>query len=168
MENKNIILNADAVQKKINRLAYEIYEENYLEKEIALIGIDPNGAILAQVLKTELEKISSLTIHYSTIKIDKDNPVFDNIQVGLPAEKFSEIPIIIVDDVLNSGRTMFYCFKPFLDSALKKIQVAVLVDRSHKKFPISADYVGYSLATTLQEFVEVNITSPENYAVFLH
>jgi len=168
MENKSIILNADAVIKKINRLAFEIYEGNFQEKEIALVGIEPNGAILASKLKDELEKISSLRIHYSTIKVDKDNPVDDKINVALPAEMFPHIPIIIVDDVLNSGRTMFYCFKPFMNSALKKIQVAVLIDRAHKKFPVSADYVGYSLATTLQEFIEVNMSSPDEYVVYLH
>ena len=168
MENKTIILNADEVLKKINRLAFEIYEQNYQEKEIALVGIEPNGAVLAQLLKSEIEKISDINIHFSTIKVDKDNPVHEKIKIGLPSERFPNIPIIIVDDVLNSGRTMFYCFKPFLDCELKKIQVAVLVDRAHKKFPISADFVGYSLATTIQEFVEVNLTAPKNYAVYLH
>ena len=126
MENKTIILNSDAVLKKINRLAFEIYEENYQEKEIALVGIEPNGAILAQLLKSEIEKISDLKIHFSTIKVDKDKPVFDKLKIGLSDDRFPQIPIIIVDDVLNSGRTMFYCFKPFLDAELKKIQVLIL------------------------------------------
>jgi pyrimidine operon attenuation protein/uracil phosphoribosyltransferase len=166
-DTKNKILDADQVLKKINRLAYEIYEDNFQEKEIALVGLEPNGAVLAMLLKAEVEKISPLIVHYSTIQVHKDQPLDYPIQIGLPSHFYPTLPVIIVDDVLNSGRTMFYSFKPFLDSALKKIQVAVLVDREHKKFPISADYVGYSLGTTLQEFVEVNLSNPHDYAVYL-
>ena len=164
---KTQLLNSDEVTNKIVRLAFEIYEQNFQEKEIAIIGIEPKGSLLAQLLKKEIEKISPIKVLYSTIKLEKENPL-EKIEVDLPKEKFPIVPIIIVDDVLNSGRTMFYSFIPFMQSALKKIQVAVLVDRSHKKFPISADYVGYSLGTTLQEFVEVNLNSPEEYAVYLH
>lgn len=166
-QEKTKILDATQVQNKINRLAFEIYEHNFQEKEIAIVGIEPKGAVLAQLLKEEVEKISPIKVFYSTIKLDKDNPL-DPLEIGLPSNKYPTTSVVIVDDVLNSGRTMFYSFKPFLESALKKIQVAVLVDRAHKKFPISADYVGYSLGTTLQEFVEVNLNSKEEYAVYLH
>lgn len=164
---KTKILDATEVQNKISRLAFEIYENNFQEKEIALAGIEPKGAILAQLLKTEIERISPIKVHFSTIKLDKDSPL-GKPEIGLEVEQFSKISVIIVDDVLNSGRTMFYSFKPFLESELYKVQVAVLVDRAHKKFPISADYVGYSLGTTLQEFVEVNLASPDEFAVYLH
>jgi pyrimidine operon attenuation protein / uracil phosphoribosyltransferase len=164
---KNKILDSSQVLKKINRLAFEIYENNFQETEIALVGVYPNGLVLAQLLKSELEKISPTKVHLSTIKMNKDMPLGEGIEIDLPASQFPKIPIVIVDDVLNSGRTMFYSFRPFLDSPLKKIQVAVLVDRAHKKFPISADYVGYSLGTTLQEFVEVNLNHPDEYAVYL-
>ncbi len=166
-ETKNKILDAEQIAKKINRLAYEIYENNFQETEIAMVGIESNGAVLAQLLKEEVEKISSLKVHFATLKLHKDHPLDHPIHIGLPSDFYPNIPIIIVDDVLNSGRTMFYSFKPFLDASLKKIQVAVLVDREHKKFPISADYVGYSLGTTLQEFVEVNLNNPAEYAVYL-
>jgi len=165
---KNKILDSDQILKKIGRLGFEIYEQNFLEKEIALVGIEPNGAVLAELLKKQIENISPIKVHFSTIKLDKDKPLDGKIDIGLPTAFYPNTPIIIVDDVLNSGRTMFYSFKPFLESSLKKIQVAVLVDREHKKFPISADYVGYSLGTTLQEFVEVNLSKKEDYAVFLH
>lgn len=168
MTTKNRILDADQILKKINRLGFEIYENNFQEKEIAIVGIEPNGAVLAELLKNEMEKISPLKIRFSTIKLDKDKPLEGSIHIGLSSDFYPHIPVIIVDDVLNSGRTMFYSFKPFLESSLKKIQVAVLIDREHKKFPISADYVGYSLGTTLQEFVEVNLVRPEEYAVYLH
>lgn len=168
MATRNKILDSDQILKKIDRLGFEIYEQNFQEKEIALVGIEPNGAVLAELLKAQIEKISPIKVHFSTIKLNKDRPLEGKIDIGLPPVFFPSIPVVIVDDVLNSGRTMFYSFKPFLESSLKKVQVAVLVDREHKKFPISADYVGYSLGTTLQEFVEVNLSTREEYAVFLH
>ena len=163
---KTKILVAKEVQNKICRLAFEIYESNFQEKEIALVGIEPNGAVLATLLKNEIERISPLIVHFSTIKLEKDSPL-SNINISLKVDQISKTSVILVDDVLNSGRTMFYSFKPFLESELYKVQVAVLVDRAHKKFPISADFVGYSLGTTLQEFVEVNLSNTEEYAVYL-
>ena len=163
---KTKILNAKEVQNKICRLAFEIYEGNFQEKEIALVGIEPNGAVLATLLKNEIERISPLIVHFSTIKLDKDSPL-SKVNISLKVDQISKTSVILVDDVLNSGRTMFYSFKPFLESELYKVQVAVLVDRAHKKFPISADYVGYSLGTTLQEFVQVNLSNTEEYAVYL-
>lgn len=160
------ILGAKEVQNKICRLAFEIYEGNFQEKEIALVGIEPNGAVLATLLKNEIERISPLIVRFSTIKLDKDSPL-SKVNISLKVDQVSKTSVILVDDVLNSGRTMFYSFKPFLESELYKVQVAVLVDRAHKKFPISADYVGYSLGTTLQEFVEVNLSNTEEYAVYL-
>jgi pyrimidine operon attenuation protein/uracil phosphoribosyltransferase len=159
---KTKILDATEVLNKISRLAFEIYENNFQESEIALVGIEPKGSELAKLLKTELEKISPIEVHFSTIELPSGK-----IE-GLSPEKMSKMPIVVVDDVLNSGRTMFYSFKPFLAFELSKLQVAVLIDRAHKKYPISADYVGYSLGTTLQEFVEVNLSSPQEYAVYLH
>lgn len=163
---KTKILDAKEVQNKICRLAFEIYEGNFQEKEIALVGIEPNGAVLAKLLKSEIERISPLVVHFSTIKLDKDSPL-SKVNISLKVDQVSKTSVILVDDVLNSGRTMFYSFKPFLESELYKVQVAVLVDRAHKKFPISADYVGYSLGTTLQEFVQVNLSNTEEYAVYL-
>ena len=163
---KTKILGAKEVQNKICRLAFEIYEGNFQEKEIALVGIEPNGAVLATLLKNEIERISPLIVHFSTIKLDKDSPL-SKVNISLKVDQISKTSVILVDDVLNSGRTMFYSFKPFLESELYKVQVAVLVDRAHKKFPISADYVGYSLGTTLQEFVQVNLSNNEEYAVYL-
>ena len=163
---KTKILIAKEVQNKICRLAFEIYEGNFQEKEIALVGIEPNGAVLATLLKSEIERISPLIVHFSTIKLDKDSSL-SKVNISLKVDQISKTSVILVDDVLNSGRTMFYSFKPFLELELYKVQVAVLVDRAHKKFPISADYVGYSLGTTLQEFVEVNLSNIEEYAVYL-
>jgi pyrimidine operon attenuation protein/uracil phosphoribosyltransferase len=165
-QDKTKILGAKEVQNKICRLAFEIYESNFQEKEIALVGIEPNGAVLATLLKNEIERISPLIVRFSTIKLDKDSPL-SKVNISLKVDQVSKTSVILVDDVLNSGRTMFYSFKPFLESELYKVQVAVLVDRAHKKFPISADFVGYSLGTTLQEFVEVNLANTKEYAVYL-
>ena len=75
--------------------------------------------------------------------------------------------VILVDDVANTGRTIFYAFKPLMESLPGKIEVAVLVDRTHKMFPIKVDYVGLSLATTLKENISVKIVGVEEMEVHL-
>jgi pyrimidine operon attenuation protein/uracil phosphoribosyltransferase len=66
--------------------------------------------------------------------------------------------IIVVDDVANSGKTMLYALQPFLRNQPKKIQTLALVDRTHKTFPVHTDYVGFALATTLQEHIFVEVS----------
>ena len=75
--------------------------------------------------------------------------------------------IVLIDDVANSGRTMLYALKPFLQYLPKKIQTAVLVDRRHKSFPLSVDFVGYSLSTTLQDMVMVDVEGSSIKSAYL-
>ena len=85
----------------------------------------------------------------------------------MPIEQVAGKVVIIVDDVANTGRTIYYAIKPLLDTLPKKVEVAVLVDRKHKSFPIQSDYVGLSLATTLKENIDVQIREVQEWAVFL-
>ena len=164
MENKNVILTQEAIEKKIERIAYEIYEHNYNESSIILAGIWDRGSILTAKIAAHLRRIASFHIDVMEIKLDKQHP----LDVTLSHElDFNGKVIILIDDVANSGRTMLYALKPFLQFLPTKIQTAVLVDRRHKSFPLSVDFVGYSLATTLQDMVMVDVNGEEIHSAYL-
>ncbi|MFN0047589.1 MAG: phosphoribosyltransferase family protein [Cytophagales bacterium] len=155
MENQ-IILSSQQVKQIIKRLAFEIYEHNYLEKEIILAGIFDKGYLLAAHLLAEFQAIGSrCQAKLLKVELDKFSPTQSAIKLDFAPELIKNKTVILIDDVLNSGRTLAYSLKPFLTVEIGKIQVAVLVDRGHKSFPVGADYVGYSLSTTLKEHIDV-------------
>lgn len=151
---KQIILSHQEINHKIRRIAYQIYESNVDEAEVILAGIDSNGYILAKKLKSNLDNISDLKSVLCKVVIDKKNPLTP-ITTSVAASDYSNKSIVLIDDVLNSGSTLIYGVKHFLDVPLKQIKTAVLVDRNHKKYPVKADYKGISLSTSLHEHVEV-------------
>jgi pyrimidine operon attenuation protein/uracil phosphoribosyltransferase len=156
---KDLIYSADKVKNTILRMAYEIYEHNLEEKQIVLAGVRNQGYELARLLKAELEQISSIDIALIGVKMDKREPYASEIVLeGAEHQALDDKVVIIVDDVLNSGRTLAYCLKALLTYKFRKIELAVLVNRSHKQFPISAKYKGYDLSTTISDYVEVQIT----------
>lgn len=146
------ILAADAAQKKLQRMAYEILERNAGEKKIILAGIKDSGVIIAGIIQTHLKKIFDGKISILEIEIDKKNP--KKIRLS-GANNFDDSVVIVIDDVANSGRTLLYALKPFLDFYPKKIQTLVLVERSYKQFPVSPDYVGMSVSTAANEIIIV-------------
>lgn len=154
MEKKYILTGAVAAMK-LKRMAYEILENNKDESHIILAGIRESGSVIARQLEVILKEISSVSTELISIRFDKKHP--ELIEVSNPMD-FTDKVIIIIDDVTNSGKTLLYALKPFLQYYPKKIQTLVLVERSHKTYPIHPDYVGLPLATTLQDhiFVEVN------------
>lgn len=162
------ILNQRQIQQKIKRLAIEMLENNYGEQEIILAGINNRGYSFAQSLLDELSKITAIRLTLTRIRLNPANPLSSEIHLEFPLEKLENKVVIIVDDVANTGRTIFYACKPILEVLPKKLQVAVLVDRKHKSFPIAVDYVGLSLATTLLENIDVKILEGEEQAVFLN
>ncbi len=166
VKEKKLILDKAQIAQKIRRMAYEIFEQNYEEQHLVLAGIDDMGFRLSELIKIELEKISSLSCHLIRIDIDKDASSQPQIQLSEIPE-IDDFSVIIVDDVLNSGRTLVYALDPFLKMNVKKIQTAVLVNRSHNKFPIAVDYKGYELGTTIQEHIEVQLTD-NDYSAFLY
>lgn len=153
---KTLILDNEQIEHKIRRMAYQIYESNVNEAETIIIaGIAKNGFILAEKLTSALQEISDLKIELCEVKLDKRNPLA-GAKTSLTTEEYKNKSIILVDDVLNSGSTLIYGVKHFLEVPLKKFQTAVLVDRSHKKFPVKADVKGISLSTSLKETVKVS------------
>lgn len=164
------ILDDRQIRQKIRRIAIEILERNYGEPEIVLAGLNNNGMGFAQYLLDELLPIApaNLKITLTRIRLNPANPVEYEPVVEMEAEALRGKPVIVVDDVANTGRTIFYAVQPLLKAIPKKIEVAVLVDRKHKSFPVKADYVGLSLATTLLEDIDVQIRGVDKMAVFLN
>ena len=162
------ILNQRQIQQKIKRLAIEILEHNLRAEEIILAGINNNGMVFAELLMQELINITDISITVTRIRLNPAKPLSSEILLEMPPEQAHDKVIIIVDDVANTGRTIFYAIKPLLDILPKKVEVAVLVDRTHKAFPIRVDYYGISLATTLKETINVEIREVAERAVFLN
>ena len=162
----SVILDHQEIQHKIRRIAYQIYESNVNTKEIILAGIDANGYIFAKKLKTILSKISDIEVVLCKVSINKKNPL-QPITTSVPAESYKNKSIVLVDDVLNSGSTLIYGVKHFLEVPLKQFKTAVLVNRNHKKYPVKADFKGISLSTSLNEHVEVTLTGKSFEAVLV-
>lgn len=152
--NTSVILTNEQIAHKTKRIAFQILESNSNESEIVLAGIIGNGYIFAQRLAEELKVISDVKIILCKVTMDKKNPLA-GVQTDIPASDYSNKAMVLVDDVLNSGTTLIYGIKHFLEVPLKKFKTAVLINRNHKKYPVKADFKGLSLSTSLQEHVNV-------------
>lgn len=161
------ILDTLQIDQKLNRLAYEVYENNFSEKELLIVGIDGNGYKVANHLCEKLKKISPIKITLGKIKLNKDKPWEGEPIIDFEEKAFVNKTVILVDDVLNSGKTLMYTVKLFLDKPVKKINTVILVDRSHTSFPVKADYFGLRLSTTLQEHIEADFSKKGKEAVYL-
>lgn len=164
---KNQILNHQQIKQKIKRIAYQVYENNFEEKQIIFAGIAPRGTQLSQLIYSEFTKICTIQAQQITIRLDKKNPAQSDILMSTNGENIANQTIILVDDVLHTGRTFAYALKPFLEFRVKKLQTIVLVDRGHTSFPISADFAGYALSTTVLQHIDVRLDDPENFGVYL-
>jgi pyrimidine operon attenuation protein / uracil phosphoribosyltransferase len=161
------VLGNRQIVQKVKRLAIQILERNYNEQEIILAGINNNGVVFAQLLLNELLTMSNKSFVLTKIKINPANPIANEVQIDLPIESLNGKNIIVIDDVANTGRTLFYAVKPLLTILPNKIETAVLVDRKHKSFPIEVSYYGISLATTLQENIKVSLKEKDSFSVNL-
>ena len=161
---KNIILSNQEIEHTIKRIAFQIYETFIDEEEIVIAGIASNGFIFAKKIADSLNIISPLKVSLCEVKINKHQP--DSVvKTSLTKEEYSNKGLILVDDVLNSGTTLIYAVRHFLDVPLKKFKTAVLVDRNHKKYPVKADFKGISLSTSSLDNVEVVFDeNGDNYA----
>ena len=154
---KSQILDRNGIDQKINRLAWQIYENNAKESEIIIVGISGRGEVLAIELLKVLQQISQINVRLAVISLDKDNPYQKETKFNLDLVDYANKVVILIDDVLNSGKTLMYAAKHFLNTPLIRLSTVVLVDRNHNRFPIRADYVGLSLSTTLQEYITVSL-----------
>jgi len=164
MSNEIKILNRTQITQKILRLAWEIHENNFDEKEIVLVGIGEKGMVIAEELSANLCTISSVSPILTRLDINIE--LSTDSKLDLLENEFKDKVIIICDDVLHSGKTLIYASKVFLNTSIKKMSVLVLIDRNHNSYPIKADYVGLSLSTTLKEYIKV-ILSGDDQGVYL-
>ena len=153
-ESHVLVLDKNQIAQKINRIAYQILEDNLDEKEIVLAGIWDRGYKLAIRLKSVLKQIANFEVTLLRVDLEKLNNKL-HAKTDLKESAWKGKVIILVDDVLNSGKTLAYGLGVFLNTPHKKIRTVVLVDRSHKIFPIATDFVGLQLATILKEHVDV-------------
>lgn len=151
---KKYILSAEIIEKKLERLALEVIENNIDEEELILVGIEAKGIVVARNIQKLIARNAEIKMQLLTLELNKKKPeeIVLSETINLNGKT-----IILIDDVTNSGKTLLYAMKPFLEYHPKKIQILVLVERSHTAFPVSADYKGLSLATTLHEHINVEV-----------
>lgn len=151
---KNYILDSDTAAKKLQRMAYEILENNTDEQHLIIAGIRENGHVVGSILAGLLRSLSDKTVELTSITVDKKTHASVTLDTNID---FTDKVVILTDDVSNSGKTLTYALKPILSFFPKKIQTLVMVERSHKKFPVHPDYVGLSLSTFLHEHIFVEV-----------
>ena len=166
MDNKVMILDSKQIGQKISRLAWQLYEDNAEESELVVAGIRNSGYRVAEKIADEIRRISPLRVVLAEVRVDKHADHPDEVQLSVKAGELKGKAVVLVDDVLNSGKTMMYALRPFLLSDLKKLRTVVLVDRNHRRYPVAADFAGLTLSTTLQEHVSVELEK-EREAVYL-
>ena len=157
MAEKIIVLDHDTVRRKIERIAHQLHEEHFEEGSIVLIGIADRGAVLARRLAKRLQEISDLDVIDAQITLDKDKPLERPIELSIDRKDLDGKVVVLVDDVLMSGRTLMYAGSYLIQGTLKKLMTVVLVDRMHRRYPVRADIVGLTLSTTLQEHISVEL-----------
>lgn len=160
---QNIILTQQQIQQITKRIAYQIYETFVDETEIVIAGIANSGYTFAQKISNEVSKISDIKVVLGKVEVNKQNPL-QEIKTDLSKADYENKAIVLVDDVMNSGATLVYGVKYFLEVPLKKFKTAVLIDRSHKKYPVKADFKGISLSTSSLEHIQVVFNDNEEYA----
>lgn len=161
----NKILNHEQIEHKIKRIAYQVYETFVDENEIIIAGISGGGLKFAKKLHQALSEVTDIKVTLCEVKMDKEN-LLNPITTSLSENEYQNKALVLADDVLNSGGTLIYAVRHFLNVPLKKFKTAVLVDRNHKRYPVKADFKGISLSTSLQEHVIVNFKA-NNYSVHL-
>lgn len=156
---KTRVLSHRQIEQKLDRIAYEIVENNSDADKLILVGIHGNGFQIAKDIGQRLAEISHQKVHIGELFIDKKKPLEHPIKLSFTADKTNHQTVILIDDVINSGRTMQYGLMKLLEHPLDRIKTVALVDRKHRKYPIRCNYVGLTLSTTLQERIEVELES---------
>ncbi len=162
---RHLLLNAETISRKLSRMAYEIWERYSGEEEIIFLAIEQSGRGVAAALAEKLQKVSPLRVNILPLAVDKKAPLSP---IHLPAgTDLNGKSVLLIDDVTNSGKTLFYALRPLMDFEMKSVAIAVLVDRRHKSFPMTPDVVGHTVATTLEEHIEVETVDGVPVAAYL-
>jgi pyrimidine operon attenuation protein/uracil phosphoribosyltransferase len=165
MEQRKQIMTAEVANKKLRRMALQVVEQNYNETQLILIGIKASGSVIAAKIGQYLKEVFSGEVIILELSMDKKNPLTISLESDMD---LNDKTIILIDDVANSGRTMLYALKPLLNQLPKKIQTLALVERTHKSFPVDVDYMGFSISTTLDEHIFVEVKDGEVMGAWLN
>ena len=150
---KKQVLDFEKISRICGRLAYQILENNINEDEILLVGIKEKGYEIAKIIEQKLKDITSSRVHLKSITIDKKNPN----QISEFDINFNQMPksVYLVDDVLNTGKTLMFAVNSLLKYDFELIKTLVLIDRNHKRYPIKVDFKGISLSSNLDDTVKL-------------
>lgn len=161
---RTLILNQEQIKLKLQRMVYQIWEQNADQTELIMIGIADNGFVMAKILAEKLEAISPIKVKLISLTFDKLTPL-----KNLPSieENLDGKSVLLVDDVANSGKVLLYALRPVLNYFPARINMAVLVDRKHKSYPVNPNIVGHSISTTLQENITVESDGTSLTGVYL-
>jgi pyrimidine operon attenuation protein/uracil phosphoribosyltransferase len=154
---KTLVLNHTEVALKIQRIAWQLLEKHVDEDVVYLVGISKSGYWLAKHVQAILKNISDLKLNLIEMEINKQHPLEHEIRMDVSLEEIENQAVVLIDDVLNSGKVLIYGARHILSKRVKQLTTAVLVDRNHKRYPVKADVKGLSLSTSLNEHVEVSI-----------
>ena len=165
MDNKRNILSKEVADQKLQRLALEVAEQLSGDNApLILIGIRKSGTVIAEKICALLKPYVQVPVQIISVSFDKQAPK----EIMLTEEPdFTDKNILLIDDVTNSGKTLLYAIKPLLDFYPRRIQTLVLIERMHKLFPIKPDYVGLSVATTMQDHIHVQVSNNEVIGAFV-
>lgn len=158
---KTLILNALQCKQKIDRMAHEINENFFNANTLYIVGIAKRGYLIAELINEVLQDIGDFKTKLVQIDLDKDNPQLTDASLGISLDKLNDQSVVLIDDVLNSGKTLVYALSHLLKANLKLIRTVTMVDRRHRRYPIKADFVGLTLSTTLQEHISVEFNGSE-------
>ena len=161
MSPKTIVLNKAQIRQKTERIAFEILENTFEQPKIYIAGIEGNGYLFAERLVEQLSNHTDQEIRLFKIQVNKETPLQEEVSFSIPAEELVDGTVVLVDDVINSGRTMIYAVKALLENPLKLLKVATLVNRTHRRFPVQADFVGVNISTTIMDNIVVELGSDE-------
>lgn len=163
---KTVLMDTQAIKRALTRISHEIIEKNQGIKNIVLVGIRTRGVPLSERIAREIEKIEGtkvpvgvldITLYRDDLSTLSYQPVVHSTQ--MPVD-ITDKTIILIDDVLYTGRTIRAALDALIDMGRPKvIQLAVLVDRGHRELPIRADYVGKNVPTSSKEVVSVQIST---------
>lgn len=158
---RDLVMPHDTVVRKLDRMAREMLEIHYAERELVLVGVDGQGLAVCEALARRLRELSSIDIVEGCLTMHKDAPLDHPLVCDLDAKALEGRIVFVIDDVLNSGRTLIHGVQHLLQGRPREVHTAVLVDRKHRSFPIRADFCGLTLSTQLNEHIAVDLGNPD-------
>lgn len=161
MKTKSVVLDRSQIAQKTERIAFEIMENTFETPKIYVGGISGFGFVFAERLVNKLSKISDQEVRLFEVTVNKENPSQNPIKLSIPENELNGATVILVDDVINSGRTLIYAVRKLLDHEVHVLKIATLVNRTHRRYPVHADFVGLNIATTLKDHIMVSMGEEE-------